>query len=418
MTRSALATLAAVTGMLAVACSEQRPHSPEAPMQAVTSTAPSLACDFNELRRAVVRYFAPGDQQAAFDLLKAMQTAGANTTAANASGFSLLRLVEVVNDGGRAQGATAEGSDVNNRALACMSVGSAALPISFVVALGPAGLDGVRGGDPATDQAPIFSHDCQFGVQPPAEGWTAAMGGPHLFYGGPTAEFRTERQVGEAFDISAIPVITAFSVGPVVATRTSADVVPRGRIEQFHGAAAILPRANPDFLFFSCPFLAFGDSPRSPLALIGRLAGASLNLLAPEPLFAAATVFHAGAGGTLRGFSSFGGVDAGAVHLDFLTAPRDAKAGQLISFPPGVQVRARGDGGTPLPEVSVTISVQGNQGSFTLSGTTTRVTGNDGIATFPDLSLDKPGGYVLLATSTLTGYAAAQVSSGMFHITF
>ena len=129
-------------------------------------------------------------------------------------------------------------------------------------------------------------------------------------------------------------------------------------------------------------------------------------------------MFHAGAGGTLRGFSSFGGVDARAVHLDLLTAPRDAKAGQPISFPPGVQVRARGDGGTPLPEVSVTISVQGNQGSFTLSGTTTRVTGSDGIATFPDLSLDKPGGYVLLATSTLTGYAAAQVSSGMFHITF
>ena len=106
------------------------------------------------------------------------------------------------------------------------------------------------------------------------------------------------------------------------------------------------------------------------------------------------------------------------MHLDLLTAPRDAKAGQPISFPPGVQVRARGDDGTPLPEVSVTISVQGNQGSFTISGTTTRVTGNDGIATFPDLSLDKPGGYVLLATSTLTGYAAAQVTSGMFHITF
>ena len=238
-------------------------------------------------------------------------------------------------DAGRAQGATTEGSDVNNRTLACMSVGSAALPISFVVALGPTGLDGVRGGDQATDQAPIFSHDCQFGVQPPAEGWTAAMGGAHLFYGGSTAEFRTERQVGGAFDISAIPVITAFSVAPVVATRASADVVPRGRIEQFHGAAAILPRANPDFLFFSCPFLALGDSPRSALALIGRLAGASLNLFAPEPLFAAATVFHAGAGGTLRGFSSFGGVDAGAVHLDFLTAPRDAKAGQLISSRPG-----------------------------------------------------------------------------------
>src|ERR1051325_8395173 len=184
MTRSALATLAAVTGVLALACSEQRPHSPEAPMQAVTSAAPSLACDFNELRRAVARYFAPGDQQTAFDLLKAMQAAGANTTAANAPGFSLLRLVEAVNDGGRAQGTLADGSDVSNRTLACMSVASPALPISFVVALGPTGLDGVRGGDPATDQAPVFSHDCQFGIQPPAAGWTAAMDGPHLFYGG------------------------------------------------------------------------------------------------------------------------------------------------------------------------------------------------------------------------------------------
>jgi hypothetical protein len=418
MTRSALATLAAVTGVLALACSEQRPHSPEAPMQAVTSAAPSLACDFNELRRAVARYFAPGDQQTAFDLLKAMQAAGANTTAANAPGFSLLRLVEVVNDGGRAQGTLADGSDVSNRTLACMSVGSPALPISFVVALGPTGLDGVRGGDPATDQAPVFSHDCQFGIQPPAAGWTAAMDGPHLFYGGPTAEFRTERQVGEPFDISAIPVITAFGAGPVVATRTSAEVVGRGRIEQFHGSASILQRANPDFLFFSCPFLAFGRGPGAPLALMGRLAAAGLDLFAPSPLFAATAMFHAGAGGTLVGFSRFGGVDAGAVHLDFLTPPRDAKAGQPISFPPGVRVRARGDGGTPLPEVSVTITVQGNQGSFTLSGTTTRVTGSDGIATFPDLSLDKPGGYVFLATSTLIGFAPSQVSSGLFHITF
>ena len=103
---------------------------------------------------------------------------------------------------------------------------------------------------------------------------------------------------------------------------------------------------------------------------MGRLAGAGLNLFAPEPLFAAATLFHAGAGGT------------------------------------------------PLPEVSVTITVQGNQGSFTLAGDTTRVTGSDGIATFPDLSLDKPGGYVFLATSTLVGFAPAQVSSELFHITF
>ena len=73
---------------------------------------------------------------------------------------------------------------------------------------------------------------------------------------------------------------------------------------------------------------------------------------------------------------------------------------------------------TPLPEVSVTITVQANLGSFTLSGTTTRVTGSDGIATFPDLSLDKPGGYVFVATSTLVGFAPAQVNSGMFHITF
>ena len=418
MTRSALATLAAVTGVtgvLAVACSEQRPHSPEAPVQAVTSAAPSLACDFNELKRAVVRYFAPGDQQTAFDLLKAMQAAGANTTAANAPGFSLLRLVEVVNDGGQAQGTLADGSDVSNRTLACMSVGSSALPISFVVALGPTGLDGVRGGDPATDSAPVFSHDCQFGVQPPAAGWTTAIGGPHLFYGGPRAEFRTERQVGEAFDISAIPVITTFGAGPVVATRTSAEVVARGRIQQFHGSATILQRADPDFLF-SCPFLAFGRSPGAPLALMGRLAAAGISLFAPAPLSAAA-MFHAGAGGTLAGLSAFGGVDAGAVHLDFLTPPRDAKAGQPIS-PPGVQVRARGDGGTPLPEVSVTITVQGNQGSFTLSGTTTRVTGSDGIATFPNLSLDKPGGYVFLATSTLIGFAPSQVSSVLFHITF
>ena len=56
----------------------------------------------------------------------------------------------------------------------------------------------------------------------------------------------------------------------------------------------------------------------------------------------------------------------------------------------------------PIANVLITLSVTSNNGSFHISGNTA-YTNVDGIATFPDLHIDKAGGYTMTATSEVGG---------------
>ncbi len=84
--------------------------------------------------------------------------------------------------------------------------------------------------------------------------------------------------------------------------------------------------------------------------------------------------------------------------LTFVTQPTNTVAGQFIS--PPVQVKATDSSGAVLPFIAITISIGSNPSSGgTLSGTLTQTTDATGIATFNDLSIDRTGGYTLLASS-------------------
>ena len=79
---------------------------------------------------------------------------------------------------------------------------------------------------------------------------------------------------------------------------------------------------------------------------------------------------------------------------------------------------AVGTGNTQVPVegVHLTLTVIGNQGSFTVTpqapnGTTL----DDGKASIT-FTLDKPGGYTISSGATLGGYQIAPASSLMFHI--
>jgi hypothetical protein len=56
----------------------------------------------------------------------------------------------------------------------------------------------------------------------------------------------------------------------------------------------------------------------------------------------------------------------------------------------------------PIANVLITLSVVSNNGGFTISGNTA-YTNADGVATFPDLHIDKAGGYTMTATSEVGG---------------
>ena len=89
-----------------------------------------------------------------------------------------------------------------------------------------------------------------------------------------------------------------------------------------------------------------------------------------------------------------------ATRLGFVQQPGSATAGQSLA--PAVRVAVQNDlGGTVANAAhTVTLALGSNPGSATLSGTTS-VQAINGIATFPNLSLDKAGaGYTLIATAT------------------
>ncbi len=94
-----------------------------------------------------------------------------------------------------------------------------------------------------------------------------------------------------------------------------------------------------------------------------------------------------------------------AAGVDFLTQPTNSTVNQDITPPVTVQLVDSGGDPVATSGVSVTLALGNNSGSGTLGGTLTEPTNASGVATFSDLSINKPGfGYTLTASSTgLTG---------------
>ena len=149
------------------------------------------------------------------------------------------------------------------------------------------------------------------------------------------------------------------------------------------------------------------------VAIASNLAGGTLRGMLTRTAVSGVATFsdlsidRAGAGYTLRaaaaGFTatsaSFAITPAEARKLAFTVQPRDAIAGAAIT--PAVQVTARDDFDNAVTSFtgSVTLALAANPGGGTLSGTTTAPAA-DGVATFPDLRIDRAGdGYTLAASA-------------------
>jgi len=162
--------------------------------------------------------------------------------------------------------------------------------------------------------------------------------------------------------------------------------------------------------------LAIGTNPGN-----GTLSGTTtVNAVNGVATFSDLSVDRTGAGYTLTaaGGGLTGATSAGfsitpgpASALVFSVQPTDVSAATAIS--PAVRVSVQDASGNTVTAstASITLAIGTNPGGGTLSGTTV-VNAVSGVATFPDLSIDKTGtGYALTAASgTLTGAASAEFS--------
>ena len=130
--------------------------------------------------------------------------------------------------------------------------------------------------------------------------------------------------------------------------------------------------------------------------------------LAPRPAQAsslAMPAFSAGGGGLVSGLSEIGPVSFTST-VTFDVPPTNTSRSGNPQFRPIVTVRNVTTNGNPIQGALITISVKVNHGSFKITGNTA-MTNSAGIATFPALRIDKPGGYTAVATSDVGASAEA-----------
>jgi hypothetical protein len=432
-------------GLLAVACSDR--SSPVDPDGFATPEAASFAhgpaCDLTQGIRADVReYFPNGSTERrvasdkAQDLQKACDTGDQNQVVGLAT--DLLDMIEALLDDGRGGSATV-GSRLANRLLACWvsPCSSAHVPgLELVGPMSPYGLFAVRGEDqdPAVARGAFPFRDVEgeenralWGVEV-KEDWSEIMLATHVLVygnraGGAGQDVNDTPVGGVAYEIKRFPDEGPFNgvelvqVGLCLARgiTPSSDVLQ----ERVQRNSTILTPHDPGF----CNALQSSLLSRAG-STIASIASYARNFFA-EPLLAAirrTTV--SGVGGSPFTFSEFTAVFADPNGSLELVKPPPSVV--VVGDPFSIEIQALSGGGTPIERVVVTLAIDGNSGApagatLTLhpsgeTGTSVQLETDeeDGKATF-NVSVNKPGGYVLCATGDLAGFTFEPVCTDLFH---
>ena len=385
ISRAGLGAAAGALLLASLSCVDSPTQGVTAPAALATTQA---ACDFRTINDLVRNYLPAGVHSQVRTLLAQMEAAfkAGDRGGATNRGLDILVFVENAAKTGPS-GAPAAGSALVNALLACMNTG-ASLPVDFSQELGPGGF-AVRGG-PTDPTSPILSRDslAGIGILPEAT-WPGVLGRRALVFGqpNPAASFN-ELLVGSAYQWFTLPVLPQVNPGAIMGFCV-ANVAPQLRVERVEGGSAhtLLFLKNASF-FLTCPG---GLSVSRP----------GINVAGPV-------------GGSVKGFSDFGPVDALGINLSYLSQPSTVQAGAIIN---PIRLFAQGNGATPLPEVTITMSLVTVSGSGALTGTLTKVTDTPGVETYPDLRVSAPGTYTLLATANLAGYGTVQLQSVTFTVT-
>jgi hypothetical protein len=426
MSARVLRTVVLASLVSGLACTDRPDSAPTEPQ-----FAPAVACDFKAIRTDVRDYFVVADEKKVLAIVDQMETACKNNQPAAQTDFGF----EVAANLERVRNAKIQEPKTGTPLVAATLLSdlfkqmpSVQVPAgtNFLPAVQDGGVLGVRGGLTDANQIAVVSlgFDPIWGIEPPSavtspsttpaytsDFRTMSNSVRFLIFGSGAPSFTTLTSFHTSYGLHTIPTVS-FNPQAVVFTCLQTDDA-KNRIQH---------KKTPDASASASPVLAL----RVPLycgtltamledAEPRTLAGRLLRLFAPEPLHAA-VVLTKGGGGGISTLSDFELVEGVTLQQTFDTQPADAFAFQPITVVLKVVALGTGNTQVPVEGVQLTLTVIGNQGSFTVNPQPpTGTTGDDGKATIT-FTLDKPGGYTISSGATLGGYQIAPASSLMFHI--
>ena len=397
-----IAGLTLTGAAILASCSQDQPSARLLPTQARFSVAPA-ACSFETIRGAADLYFAQTTDPV-YGLINTMEHAYRSGGAAGATsaGFDVLARVGVAADlDTPAAGTPAQGSSLANAVLSCMSVAGYHAVVDFAPALGPSGLFAARDGSSSTPVVSrlVVAGAPSFGAEPSSGNWPIT--GKVLFYGVKLSvpNLAKETPAGDVFELTTLP--SGLTFDPAIRTGVCDVSDPSAQILHQHSGdpAVILPPAGvPSF----CPAAIGALQPTSSFALAVRQV---VDWLAPRPAHATSLAMPArsGGGGLVSGLSEIGPVSFTST-VEWVVPPRNTRRSANPQFAQTVTARNVSANGNPISGSLMTITVALNNGSYTITGNTA-TTNAAGIATFPNLKIDKPGGYTATVVSTVGGSA-------------
>jgi hypothetical protein len=438
--RSALLLLIGGLTLGFLSCSDEPASNGPAGPEPVLSEAPGpKPCDTGAVSRSARSYFSQPESKAAQELLGALAKACAagDDGSVRTQGWQVIALVEQALEAARG-GDPTTGDALLNGLIDCLEnrcLPTSANDLAFAASLGTYGLFAVRSGGtaPAVQRAALpftdFSgagNQAIWGLEVD-QAWSYVTGSDSvLLFGAPVSGAGISLLDlgfgGLQFDMNRYPVPPPGAPGnPFRDEGLHVGVCFASPVELPHpdgdeGRRAMDPRMQREavLLEFSTPSFC-GEA--FPTVQSASLLGAAIDLargLLPRPLLAAffSDRQAPSLGGTPLNFSHFAPVAAQVEgSLEWVTPP----PGVVVEGEPlgPLEVRALSGAGTPIEKVLVALSIRANQGvpaGAVLSGDTSAVTDEErGIATFPDggadaPSIGKPGGYLVCANATLTGY--------------
>jgi hypothetical protein len=432
MRRSAVAVLPLVAAALVfVACSERESTSPRLPSGASFSATltPAASCDFTQIDKARRAYFT-SSRDTVIGLINQMQAAPAGATR-NPIAWQILHVVAAE----RLSSLTAASSDgavFVNDVLRCTSytfppTANSDVQQGFLDNLAlvlSAGIFNVRGTGFATDAAAALDGSPQVFALPRwgVEAVSAWPAGPALIWGfpelianvalNPATNINTNGSgTYNGFELGTIPDATpkdGLRVGVCYQSTTNGTTANR----LVHNNSEILVNNTPGAL---CTMPSPVASTNSRSWYVRALARAA-TLLVPADA-------HAMQGGDFIGGlpSSWSPFASGAllgsnIAPTFTVQPNDAVVGGNVHAVVNVTIN-----GLPVPGVDLTVSIDNNQGvpagAVITSGdpSTHATTDRFGNATF-DITVGKPGGYLISVGGNLTGVTTGGTLSAQFHI--
>lgn len=394
MKNRVLAGLTVAGVAILASCGQDLSQPTAVPSAASYAKVVTPTCSYSTAANDARTYFS-SNKDTVFTLLSAMSKLGSGI-AANSAGWSVLGRLAAAVGTTAVKGTPAQGNIFANDVLLCMTVGTYTYPLDLSGALGTNGLFAVRDGSGAAPLAIVSRGTPVYGAEPTTGAWPVA--GSTLFYGSPVTDplFDNETPAGVVFDLKSLPGELSFT--PMIRVGVCSINDANARILHDHSGDAVI--LSPDAALSFCPTASNATQSSSPLFAVG----ASLaKWLAPQTANAATMMFRLGGGGTglVGGLSDIGPVSFTSV-VKFAVKPTNTSVSKPTQWDPAVTVTDSTAKGHPIANVLITLSVVSNNGSFNISGDTA-TTDATGVARFPNLHIDKAGGYTMTATSEVGG---------------